>query len=72
MVDGTKELPEIIAMARKLGDRSKREQRSKYPEIITYLSRQQLKALGEEYLRKTQVHRGSASFFIDKTINFLN
>ncbi|WDE02097.1 tetratricopeptide repeat-containing sulfotransferase family protein [Thalassomonas actiniarum] len=69
MVDGTKELPDIIAMVRKLGGRSKREQRSKYPEIIADLSGQQRKALGEEYLSKTQVHRGSASFFIDKMPN---
>jgi len=69
MVEGTKELPEITAMVRKLGDRSKREQRSKYPEIITQLSRQQCKALGEEYLTKTRVYRGNASFFIDKMPN---
>ncbi|WP_281561675.1 tetratricopeptide repeat-containing sulfotransferase family protein [Thalassomonas sp. RHCl1] len=69
MVDGTKELPEIIAMVRKLGARSKREQRSKYPEIIADLTGEHCKALGEEYLRKTQLHRGTASFFIDKMPN---
>lgn len=69
MVDGTKELPEIITLVRKLAERNKREQRSKYPEILTDLSRKQLKVLGEEYIRKTQLHRGGAAFFIDKMPN---
>jgi hypothetical protein len=68
-VDGTKELPDIIAMVRKLSGRVKHNDISKYPEIIANLTPQQLKELGEEYLSRTQVHRGSAPFFIDKMPN---
>jgi tetratricopeptide (TPR) repeat protein len=69
MVDGTKELPDIIAMVRKLSDRKKRNEISKYPEVIANLCAQQRLALGNEYIRKTQVHRGDAPFFIDKMPN---
>ncbi|MFT6329579.1 MAG: putative Zn-dependent protease [Bermanella sp.] len=69
MVDGTKELPDIIAIVRKLSDRKKRNEISKYPEIIAKLSAQQRLALGNEYISKTQIHRGDAPFFIDKMPN---
>jgi hypothetical protein len=68
-VDGTKELPDIIAMVRKLSDRKKRNEISKYPEVIAKLSAQQRLALGNEYISKTQIHRGDAPFFIDKMPN---
>lgn len=69
MVDGTKELPDIISMVRKLSDRRKRDEVSKYPEVLTQLPPKQLKMLGEEYLNRTRVHRQSAPFFIDKMPN---
>jgi tetratricopeptide (TPR) repeat protein len=69
MVDGTKELPDIIAMVRKLSDRKKRHEISKYPEVIAKLSGEQRLALGNEYISKTQIHRGGAPFFIDKMPN---
>jgi predicted Zn-dependent protease len=69
MVDGTKELPDIIAMVRKLSDRKKRNEISKYPEVIAKLSAEQRLALGNEYISKTQIHRGDAPFFIDKMPN---
>ncbi|MBL4630482.1 MAG: sulfotransferase [Paraglaciecola sp.] len=68
-VDGTKELPDILSMVRRLGDRQKRNQSSKYPEIIQSLSGQQLKELGYEYLQRTQIQRRDAPFFIDKMPN---
>ena len=69
MVDGTKELPDIIAMVRKLSDRKKRNEISKYPEVIAKLSAEQRLALGNEYISKTRIHRGDAPFFIDKMPN---
>lgn len=69
MVDGTKELPDIIAMVRKLSCRKKRNDVSKYPEIITELTTEQRKSLGEEYINSTRIHRGDAPFFIDKMPN---
>ncbi|WP_293764125.1 sulfotransferase [uncultured Paraglaciecola sp.] len=69
LVDGTKELPDIIAMVRKLSDRKKRHEISKYPEVIAKLSSEQRLALGNEYINKTRIHRGDAPFFIDKMPN---
>lgn len=69
MVDGTKELPDITAMVRRLSERKKRSDISKYPEVIARISSEQLKSLGEEYINKTLVHRGSAPYFIDKMPN---
>jgi hypothetical protein len=43
---------------------------SKYPEILATLSAEQMRALGEQYLRGTRIHRKSATpFFIDKMPN---
>lgn len=42
---------------------------SKYPEIITELTTEQRKSLGEEYINSTRIHRGDAPFFIDKMPN---
>jgi tetratricopeptide (TPR) repeat protein len=69
LVDGTKELPDIIAMVRKLSDRKKRHEISKYPEVIATLPSEQRIALGNEYINKTRIHRGDAPFFIDKMPN---
>jgi tetratricopeptide (TPR) repeat protein len=69
MVDGTKELPDIIAMVRKLSGRKKRNEVSKYPEVIAELSAEQRLTLGKEYISKTKRHRGDAPFFIDKMPN---
>ncbi len=68
-VDGTKELPNILATVRKLSARNKRDQISKYPEILSHLAASQLQEMGEEYIENVQVHRGSAPFFIDKMPN---
>jgi hypothetical protein len=68
-VDGTKELPDIIAIARRLGDRIKKSDRSRYPEILGTLNLQQCQELGEEYLQRARVQRGAAPFFIDKMPN---
>ena len=68
-VDGTKELIDIPAMVRRLGGKRKAKQVSRYPEILRDLDSDQLRALGEEYLERTRIQRGSAPFFIDKMPN---
>ena len=68
-VDGTKELPDIIAIARKLGGRHRKDERSAYPEVLARLDAEQLLQLGEEYLQRAAVQRGDAPFFIDKMPN---
>ncbi len=69
-VEGTMELPDIIAIAKRLGGKAKRSEESRYPEIIAELSDQQLRALGEEYLERTRIQRKTDKpFFIDKMPN---
>jgi predicted Zn-dependent protease len=69
-VEGTAELPDIIAMARHLGGRRNSEQESLYPEALADLSAAQCRELGEQYLRQTRIQRKQGRpFFIDKMPN---
>lgn len=70
LVEGTMELPDIIAMARSLGGRRVRGAASKYPEVLADLSPDELRALGEQYIADTRIQRKTAApFFIDKMPN---
>jgi tetratricopeptide (TPR) repeat protein len=67
-VEGTMELPDLIAMARRLGRRGDGE--NAYPEALAELSPDELRALGEEYLERTRVQRKTERpLFIDKMPN---
>lgn len=69
-VEGTQELPDILAIARTLGGTRTRTTPSKYPEILATQSAEQLRTLGEQYIRGTRIHRKRATpFFIDKMPN---
>jgi tetratricopeptide (TPR) repeat protein len=60
-VEGTAELPDIPVLARKSGS---------YPEGLATLSAAELRALGEEYLRRASVQRRTSKpRFIDKLPN---
>jgi tetratricopeptide (TPR) repeat protein len=64
-VEGTMELPDIIAMVRRL-DGSE----SAYPAILASLDSEALAALGREYLERTRVARQTEKpYFIDKMPN---
>jgi tetratricopeptide (TPR) repeat protein len=69
MVDGTSELREMVAIARRLGGKRNRDDRSLYPAILADLTPAQCLELGEEYIQSTRIQRGSAPFFIDKMPN---
>ena len=70
LVEGTMELPDIIAIARRLGGRQRRESDGSYPEMVTGLTADEARALGEEYLERTRVQRKTdRPFFIDKMPN---
>jgi tetratricopeptide (TPR) repeat protein len=63
-VEGTMELPDIIALARRLSDAGS------YPEALRELDADALKALGQEYLDRTRIQRSEGTpFFIDKMPN---
>ena len=63
-VEGTMELPDIPALARRLG------KGDAYPACLAGLDAAALRALGEEYLERTRVQRKTDKpFFIDKMPN---
>ncbi len=63
-VEGTMELIELLAIARRLG------KGGEYPELLRDLPANSLRELGEEYLERTRVFRkSSAPRFIDKLPN---
>lgn len=69
-VEGTMELPDVIAIARRLGGRRSRAQPSEYPEVLATLNADQVASLGTEYLERTRVQRKlNRPHFIDKMPN---
>jgi hypothetical protein len=63
------ELPNMLALAQKLRRGERMSSTNHYPAVLNDLSQQQLAEFGEQFLRETRVHRGSAPFFIDKMPN---
>ncbi len=68
-VDGTLELPNILATAQTLKRRGRDDAAKQYPELLTELSDTELSSLGKRYMEETRIHRQSAPFFIDKMPN---
>ena len=69
-VEGTMELPDIPALARRLGGRRRNPDLPSYPECLADLDAAALTALGEEYLERTRVQRKTdRRLFIDKMPN---
>ncbi len=66
-IDGTLELPNILALAHRL--RGRKAGQSRYPEILHDLSAEQLTEFGAKFIEDTRVHRQGAPFFIDKMPN---
>jgi tetratricopeptide (TPR) repeat protein len=70
LVEGTMELPDVIAMARRLGGRQSWRDETAYPEMLATLGPGDLRALGEEFLERSRVQRKlGRPFFIDKMPN---
>jgi hypothetical protein len=68
-VDGTMELPHILATAHRLNGRRMIGDDPRYPAILGELEGEKLRALGEKYIDDTRIYRGGASRFIDKMPN---
>jgi len=68
-VDGTLELPNILSLVQRLRSKGSGTSPQVYPLNIVDLDPETLKQFGEEYIRDTQIHRGSAKFFTDKMPN---
>jgi hypothetical protein len=69
-VEGTMELPDLLAIVRDLGGGRRRGEPSRYPEVLAELDPAALRALGERYLERTRIQRKTdRPFFIDKMPN---
>jgi predicted Zn-dependent protease len=69
-VEGTMELPDLMAIARALAARTSSDAHGLYPQLLMTLTAAQCRDLGEQYLERTRIHRKSAApFFIDKMPN---
>ena len=69
-IEGTMELPEIVAIARTLGQRGQKQEGLSYPDVLAGLSADELSALGERFIERTRIHRKfGRPFFIDKMPN---
>ena len=67
-VDGTFELPNVLAMVHRLRGRRPLED-PRYPGVLAELDDASLAELGRRYLDDTRMHRGDAPFFTDKMPN---
>ena len=68
-VDGTMELPNVLTLVQRLRRPARSRKQNAYPDVLRELSRDELRELGETYIRETRVHRDRAPFFIDKMPN---
>jgi tetratricopeptide (TPR) repeat protein len=69
-VEGTMELPDIPALARRLGGGKPGSDHASYPECLADLDPAALAALGAEYLERTRIQRKTTRpYFIDKMPN---
>ena len=68
-IEGTRELPEIPAIARELMLSGDRYAKASYPRQLAELSRAQLEGYAERYLQRTQLHRPQGKpHFVDKML----
>jgi tetratricopeptide (TPR) repeat protein len=68
-IDGTMELPNIIAIAHRLNGRRLLTEEARYPAILAELGGDHLQKLANTYLADTAIHRKGAPRFIDKMPN---
>jgi len=69
MIDGTMELPNIIALAHRLNGRRFVSEDARYPGILAELTAEQLQKFADRFIEETRVHRKGAPHFIDKMPN---
>ena len=66
-IDGTLELPNVLALAHRL--RGRKAGQSRYPQVLHDLGPEQFTEFGRDFLSATRIHRQRAPFFIDKMPN---
>ncbi|WP_422345857.1 tetratricopeptide repeat-containing sulfotransferase family protein [Parasphingorhabdus sp.] len=68
-IDGTLELPNILSLAHRLRRQKQASNDSLYPENLHDLEADQLRAMGQDFIDSTRIHRQDAPYFIDKMPN---
>ncbi len=68
-VDGTLELPNILAMVHRLNGRLRQDETPRYPDVLGEFEDARLAKLGRQYIEETRIHRGTARYFTDKMPN---
>lgn len=68
-VDGTLELHNIMAAARRLDGRRRASEEPRYPAALHDLTADKLQQLGRQFIEETRIHRQGAPLFIDKMPN---
>jgi len=68
-IDGTLELPNILAMAHRLNGRLEQGQTPRYPGVLADLAPEKFAEMGRQYIAETRIHRQGAPFFTDKMPN---
>lgn len=69
-VEGTRELPNMGAIVRELGQSGAEPGEWKYPEVLAGLEPETFRALGERYLASTRIYRRTdRPMFVDKSPN---
>ena len=69
-VEGTMELPNILALSHRLDHRRMRNEEPEYPANLSELTHEELTGFGEDYIRDTRIYRKKGTpFFIDKMPN---
>nr|WP_284500071.1 tetratricopeptide repeat-containing sulfotransferase family protein [Microbulbifer sp. GX H0434] len=68
-VDGTLELHNIMAAARRLDGRRRASEEPRYPAVLHDLDAGKLQQLGRQFIEETRIHRQGAPLFIDKMPN---
>jgi tetratricopeptide (TPR) repeat protein len=69
LIDGTMELPNIIALAHRLNGRRFVAEEARYPKILADLSAEKLQHMADAFIEDTRFHRKGAPYFIDKMPN---
>jgi hypothetical protein len=68
-IDGTMELPNIIATAHRLNGRRVVSQTAVYPKVLADLTAEQFQKLADAYINDTAIYREGAARFVDKMPN---
>ncbi len=68
-IDGTMELPNIIATAHRLNGRRLETEDANYPKVLLDLTSEHFKKLADKYIDDTKIHRQTAPRFVDKMPN---